>query len=138
MLNLIYCRDKIYKKSLAELIIATLSIPNLLVVKGTDVEADESEGGKELSAGERAQAMFASRLSKLSKQDSLFILDDVFQCCDSLQKEVLIPQLVDLARRKGVKVIFLTTDSHFRELLIKAGEDFGTQFKYLELEQSLF
>jgi len=87
---------------------------------------------KDLSTGALEQVMLALRIgfsSKLLKQDTLFlVLDDAFQHSDWPRREILVKQLLDIAK-KGWQIIYLTMDDHIKGLFDQAGKEFKGGYK---------
>jgi uncharacterized protein YhaN len=90
----------------------------------------------QLSTGTGEQILLALRVGlsgELLKEDSMFlILDDAFQNSDWERREVLVQNLVDLAK-EGWQIIYLTMDDHIRDLFQEKGKVFGDQFKSISL-----
>lgn len=90
----------------------------------------------ELSTGAQEQILLALRMgisAKLMKKDRLFlILDDAFQYSDWQRRRFLVEKVVQLAG-EGWQIIYFTMDDNIRDLFAQTAEDFGSQFRMVEL-----
>lgn len=90
-----------------------------------------------LSTGAQEQVLLAVRMgfaSVLAGGQPLFvILDDAFQHSDWLRRELLVEEVVRLAK-DGWQVTYLTMDDHLKGLFRKEGEKhFGESFSFAEI-----